>query len=295
MDAYKIIHRIGEGISGCVYKVKRIENDNEFAIKKLPIDLEEGISMFSVREIKALKKLKSSFITELHDVFIEDNSVFLVLEFLPFSLAHLISKNFIFSPDVFESIVFQIFQAVGFIHSKGMIHRDLKPSAILLDSNCFVKLSNFGQSVLQDESMTNKVSSLHYRAPELLLGDFEYTNKIDSWSIGCILIEITTGQAPFKASDEISQCKLIFKSLGVPDCEYPWNELFNIQQFAQIESIDQILQNKFGNLFEERMLLVIKELFQINKVRRLSVENALKLPIVKRGSGIKATIHLTEP
>lgn len=291
MDAFKIVGKIGNKPSTLVYKAKRINTDIEVAIKKVPIDIEYGIPMDAIREIKALKKLRSSQIVELYDCFTEENNFCMVLEYFPFNLRSLIILKYVFSPEAFDSIAFQLFKAVGFIHKQGMIHRDLKSSHILLDSRCNLKLIDFGQCRNETSSMTNKVFSLHYQAPELLLGDTKYTNKIDSWSIGCILVEIKNGEPPFKANDEISQCKLIFKTFGAPECEYPWNDLFNIQKYALHETFDHLIQNKFGSLFEERMFQLIKELFQMNKNRRLSVLNALRLPVLKKGGSLEWAIE----
>lgn len=292
MQAYKILEKIQEKEHTLVCKAKKTNSEREFIIKKLSINPETGISVSSVREIRVLKKLKSSFVVELCEIFVEEKSIFIVTEYLPYTLAGLISLKFVFSPDQFDSIVFQLFQATEFIHKQGMIHRNLNPKNILLDSKCRLKLTSFEHTRFTSESMTNDVTTVSYRAPELLLGDTKYTNKIDSWSIGCILIEMKTGKPPFNAKDEISQCKLILKTLGIPDCEYPWNNLFTIQQYSQQEIPEQTFYKAFTSIFEDKMLFAIKELLQLNKNKRLSVHNALKLPVIRRGEKIECSIHI---
>lgn len=292
MQAYKILDKIKESPKGQIFIVKKNNTDLEFTIKKYPFIPKIGISTVAIREVKALKKLNSPFVAGLSDIFAEEKALFLVSERSPFTLATLFSLKYQFNLDAFDSIIFQLFQATDFIHKHGMIHRNLNPENILLDHNCKLKLTGFDHSRAESDNMTNSVISLHYTAPEILLGDFKYTNKIDSWSLGCVIVQLKIGEPPFKGNDEISQCKLILKTLGSPDCEYPCNELFDIQQFVTNESLDQIIQKKFGGIFDEKILLVVKELFQVNKNKRLSVHNALKLSGVKRGEGIACEIKL---
>ncbi len=95
-------------------------------------------------------------------------------------------------------IIYQILKAVKYMHSGELIHRDLKPSNILLDSECKVKIADFGlaRSLLNKEVdqnvqvLTEYVATRWYRAPEILFGSTNYGKEVDIWSIGCILGEL---------------------------------------------------------------------------------------------------------
>jgi len=107
---------------------------------------------------------------------------------------------------------FKILKALKFMHSGQLIHRDLKPNNILLDSECHVKLADFGlaRSVAFNEEegvepvLTEYVATRWYRAPEILLGSKKYTKAIDMWSIGCILGELIVGKAIFPGTSTLN-------------------------------------------------------------------------------------------
>lgn len=262
---------IGTGVTGTVFKVT--SNGEVFAMKKFDIDKQYGMPLHLVREIKALKRLKSPMIVELKNIIIEKDYANLILDYMPYNLEYLISSGFILTEAHFNAIYIQLMRAVSFIHSNGIIHRDLKPAHILLDSKSNLKLADFGQSRDASENMTNKVTSLYYRAPELLLGETKYTDKVDSWSVGCILVEMKMKKPLFAGEDEITQCKLILNTLGRPEDIYPWNDLFNVQKYPKCENWSKILENKIGDLFDEKISDVIKELLQIDHQKRLSITN----------------------
>lgn len=271
---------IGTGTSGIVFRV--VNNKEVFAMKKFNIDKQFGMPLHLVREIKALKRLKSPMIVELKKITIEKDCTNLILEYMPYNLEYLITSGFTFTESHFNAIYVQLIRAVAFIHSNNMIHRDLKPSHILLDTKCNLKLVDFGQTRDISDNMTNRVTSLHYRAPELLLGEVNYTDKVDSWSVGCILVEIKTKKPLFNGQDEISQCKLILETLGKPEAKYPWNDLFNIQKYPKIENWNKILPNKIGALFDEKISDIIRELLRVDHQKRLSISNIKNIVINRK-------------
>ena len=93
-----------------------------------------------------------------------------------------------------QYIVYQILKCLKYLHSADILHRDLKPANILLNSECNVKVADFGLarslSSAHNETapvMTDYVATRWYRAPEILLGSTKYTKGVDMWSLGCIL------------------------------------------------------------------------------------------------------------
>ena len=99
--------------------------------------------------------------------------------------------------DHIKFIIYQILRALKYQHSARVLHRDLKPRNILISSKCEVKLCDYGLArLLNDtldkgtENLTDYVATRWYRAPELLLGNENYDEKIDIWSVGCILAEM---------------------------------------------------------------------------------------------------------
>lgn len=100
-----------------------------------------------------------------------------------------------------------------------MIHRDLKPVNILINENCDLKICDFGLARLQEPQMTGYVSTRYYRAPEIMLSWQRYGNKVDLWSVGCIVAEMFLGRPLFPGTDHINQFYLIMDLLGNPPDE----------------------------------------------------------------------------
>lgn len=131
---------------------------------------------------------------KLHEKFRADNNkdVYLVFEFLEADLHNVIAEGILKEVHV-RFIVYQLAKAMKYLHSGSLIHRDLKPSNILVNSNCTIKLCDFGlvRSLrAKDETcpvLTEGVATRWYRAPEVLLGSTRYSTPADIWSFGCII------------------------------------------------------------------------------------------------------------
>lgn len=119
--------------------------------------------------------------------------------------------------------MFQIIRGVDFLHSKKILHRDLKPANILIDNESLVvKLADFGLSRLYSfpiRPLTKEVLTLWYRAPELMLGFYNYSCDLDMWSVGCIFAEIFLGRPFIHGDSEIDQLFKIFQIFGTPNEE----------------------------------------------------------------------------
>ena len=101
--------------------------------------------------------------------------------------------------------------AIKYMHDGNLIHRDLKPANILLNSECHVKLADFGlarsiDQVYTDNNMmfTDYVATRWYRAPEILFGSKDYSKPVDMWSIGCILGELVINKAIFPGTSTLN-------------------------------------------------------------------------------------------
>lgn len=117
---------------------------------------------------------------------------------------------------------YQILRGLKYIHSANVLHRDLKPSNLLLNSNCDLKICDFGlarvsdPTEVQEGQLTEYVATRWYRAPEIMLNARGYSKAIDVWSVGCILAEMLTNQPLFPGQHYLEQLNLIFNFLGSP-------------------------------------------------------------------------------
>lgn len=115
-------------------------------------------------------------------------------------------------------------RAIKYLHSAEIIHRDLKPSNILLDSECNVKVADFGLARFMMEGdceadptvLTEYVATRWYRAPEILVGSTQYSKAVDMWSVGCILGEMINGKSVFPGTSTLNQIERVLELTGRP-------------------------------------------------------------------------------
>lgn len=306
MDDYDDILLIGEGTYGKVYKAKDKTQNLQYAIKKVEIDKDHGFPFTTIREIRMLKKLKHPNIVNLANVFIKKDDMYIVMEYLPFDLSALLQSKFIFTDEHIKSLSYQLINAVKFIHSFDLIHRDIKSSNILIDKNGTLKLADFGltrkigNQIIDYNSgelyncMTNRVCTLWYRAPELLLGSTDYGLKVDSWSIGCVILEMKMRKIAFKGQDEIDQVNVVFEMLGMPKENYRWSEMFNIDKYKKNKPWMEILKDAFGQFFDDMMLDFVGHFIDLSPRARILPSSALKLDILKNYENIKIPIEIED-
>ena len=122
-----------------------------------------------------------------------------------------------------QYFTYQILRALKVIHSTGILHRDLKPSSLLLNQDCDLKVCSLSiarsaAGIKSDQDpVTEYVADRWYRALELMLTSAKYTEVIDLWSVSCILAEMLGGKPLFPGKDFWDQLTQIFKVLGTPN------------------------------------------------------------------------------
>jgi cyclin-dependent kinase 12/13 len=147
----------------------------------------------------------------------------MVFEYLEYDLFGLLETPEIrLTQDHIKSWSKQLLCGVHYMHKNKVIHRDLKASNLLVNKKGELKIADFGLARSWNSDMkrlTNRVITLWYRPPELLLGCHEYTPKIDMWSVGCIIAEMFRRSGFLRGRDEAAQLELIFQTCGHPTPE----------------------------------------------------------------------------
>jgi len=183
------------------------------------------------------------------------------------------------SPAHIKCYMKQLLSGLHYCHSNNVLHRDIKGSNLLLNNHGLLKLADFGLARPYTEQManyTNRVITLWYRPPELLLGAVQYGPAIDMWSVGCILAELLAKRAVFPGRNEIDQLELIFKICGTPtqenwpDCiKLPWYKTFKPQKIYK-----RCLGETFKN-FPIEALNLIDKLLTLDPKKRINASEAL--------------------
>ena len=238
---YKIIDEkpIAKGTFGKVYSaVDKDGKEGLVVIKRI-----DCMSMQAAHkilcEVILLKLLKHNNIVNMVGVRVIDDlsthsptspttAVEIVFERMDGDLRKIMSFNKDLSPQHVKLFMYQILRAVMYMHSCGVLHRDLKPENILVNTNCLVKLADFGMSRAKTDDevtcvgWTDYVATRWYRAPELV-GCFyaRYDFGVDMWAVGCIFAELLSPEktALFRGRDSVDQMDKILEVLGMPNDE----------------------------------------------------------------------------
>lgn len=149
-----------------------------------------------MREISLLKNMKHYSIVQLFDVIVAGGCIYMVFEYLDMDLKKLLDrKKSLLTPKLVKSYMHQLLEAIDYCHMNRILHRDLKPQNLLLDTMGHIKLADFGLArtfAIPVRAYTHEVVTLWYRAPEILLGGKLYSTGVDIWSVGCIFAEMVS-------------------------------------------------------------------------------------------------------
>lgn len=290
-ERFSVIGVVGRGGYGCVSKAVDRSDGEIVALKRVrKFTANDSVPKSFYREDQCLRdpNLASKNIVKLKEVVRDGDELVLVLEYCEFDLRGLIYASSGLNIAQVRSYAKQLFSAVALMHEHGYVHRDLKPANVFVTRRNVVKLGDFGLSRIVDghsRPLTKEVVTPSYRAPELLLGDRCYGQKVDVWSLGCVLFEMVTGTQMFATgtSCELAQLDRIFRVCGTPDYRtWPlWEQLPNadiVKGMACHSSVlDEILEATLPPQFAGAKELIASMLV-LNPENRISIEDALRHP-----------------
>lgn len=209
---YRIEKVIGVGGMAIVFKAEDILMNRTVAIKMLKNDMSEDSEALRrfINESKAVAMLSHENIVNIYDVSVKGNTKYIVMEYIEgITLKSFLKrKGGTLSWRETLNITEQILRALEHAHSKGVIHRDIKPQNIMLLKNGLIKVADFGIAKLPDNdsfTLTDKaVGTVNYISPEQAMNDAPADERSDLYSVGVLMYELSCGQLPFTGDTPVS-------------------------------------------------------------------------------------------
>ncbi|TNJ29519.1 Kinase, CMGC MAPK [Giardia muris] len=293
---YEIVHRVGKGAYGIVWKAINRKTNEIVALKKIFQAFQNDTdAQRTFREVMFLQELHHENIIRLFNVLKAENDrdIYLVFEFLDSDLHQVIKSNIL--EDIHKRyIIYQCIKALKYMHSAEVLHRDLKPSNLLLNSECHMKIADFGlarsiasltnPNTAANPILTDYVATRWYRSPEILLGCTKYTKGVDMWAVGCILGEMLGGSPMFPGTSTMNQLDKIMEVTGKPTAEdieatqspFAAMMLENLQP-SKGRALSEIYPNAPPDALD-----LLKKLLHFNPAKRLTAEQALEHPYLTK-------------
>ncbi|KAH5706007.1 hypothetical protein HBI18_254110, partial [Parastagonospora nodorum] len=248
---YKVTKLLGQGTFGKVYKARDATTNKLYAIKIA--SPQSDFKKTAIHEIRMLltvainDKDRTSRLISVHDWFEIDSQICILMPLYGNSLAGHLATNCCqpFPDHHIHAIAKQLLESVAFLHSVGMVHTDIKPDNILLESSAYqttfwprrqssgaarpaterqkillnsnIYLIDIGSAALDSEHHETTVTSLWYRAPEVSMS-LPWSFAIDMWSLGCILVELYTGVPVFNSQNDLDHLASIEATLDKKIC-----------------------------------------------------------------------------
>lgn len=310
---YSDLKGLHRGVNGDVCAAEDVQSGEKVAIKKCCDVFQDLVTAKrTLREVRLLRHLQHENIARVMQVFFPGvkesfDHVYIVEEFMDVSLDDVIKdKATVLSNEHCQFFLYQILRGLKFVHSAGVIHRDLKPCNILVrSSTCDLAICDFGLArvhLVKDESqgwlgyygaMTENVATRWYRAPELMWGCHTYGKAIDLWAVGCIFAALFRGKPLFAGFTTQHQLHLILNCLGAPEDDVLQGMTkLTVKAYIQhlIVTQDPLIEQPISQLVlgaPAEALDLLARTLQLNPRSRSTAENLLGHPYLEHLSCIE--------
>ncbi|XP_065176092.1 mitogen-activated protein kinase 1-like [Sycon ciliatum] len=291
---YTGLEYIGEGAYGMVCSATNQKTAERVAIKKISPFEHQTYCQRTLREIKILNRFSHENIINIQDLLrtkemADMKDIYIVQTLMETDMYKLLRSQTL-SNDHICYFLYQILRGLKYIHSANVLHRDLKPSNLLINTNCDLKICDFGLARIADPAhdhrgfLTEYVATRWYRAPEIMLNSRGYSKSIDVWSVGCILAEMISNRPIFPGKHYLDQINHILGVLGSPSQD-DLDSILNEKARNYIQSLPQKAPVPFKSLYpkgNEQALDVLEKLLAFNPANRVTVEQVLEHPYLEQ-------------
>ena len=285
---YRLEKIIGHGSYGMVIRARDTTDNCQVAIKRINSEIfaETILALRILREIKLLSHFHDENIVGIRNILSppteEFTEFYLVMDMMETDLKQVLRSNQKLTDAHIQFFLYQALRALKVIHSAGVIHRDVTPSNILVNTNCDLKICDFGLAKEETEGAerTDYVTMRWYRAPDLVMEHRHYDAQVDVWGVGCILGELLGSKPLFPGKDRVNQLDKILDITGTP----PEEEVLSLgSTAAQRYVMRKSSRNPVD--FTERYpqanplaVDLLEKLLKFHPKNRITVDQALKHP-----------------
>jgi len=221
LGRYELRRILGKGAMGVVYEGFDPNLSRRVAIKTirksvaLDPETERTYSARFTQEAKAVARLNHPHIVQVYDFGMQEDVAYLVMEFIEGrELRGFFEAKEKFSPEEAVRIMGELLDALDYAHEMGVIHRDVKPANVMLDSRRRAKLADFGVARIQDSAQRSSADTMvgtpAFMSPEQIAGK-KIDRRTDIFSAGTILYHLLTGEQPFKGEGAWTVAKAIMQ------------------------------------------------------------------------------------
>lgn len=315
-ERYEFNKQIGVGSYSIVCSCYDKKEGRNVAVKKVTNvfdDINDARRIF--REMKLLRFLNHENIVPLLNVQKPDNKstfndVYIITELMETDLHRVIYSRQELSDEHIQYFIYQILRGILYMHSAGIIHRELRPANILANKNCDLKICDLGldhgllkdddnsvqklienpnlnielsNEMIYDDSrkdLTEKVIARWYMAPECILSPNEYSKAVDIWSIGCIFAELLGRQPLFPGDNYLDQIQKIISVLGSPN-EADLSFITNEKQKAFVNKLARRTSQSFAVMFPNANPVAVdllEKMLMFSPNKRYTVEQCISHP-----------------
>lgn len=279
IDEFAQSQHLYNGPTASVSRVTEISTGRTFALKELCFNRLNSLDRTVYREVALMQRLNHDNVIKLHEVVSkkEVNSLCLLLDYCPHTLLDYInsySETEEIPTSRIKCVMQQMFKGLSYLHRNYIAHRDIKPENILITADGTIKLADFGSArrvTYQNPPSTPTVTTLYYRAPELLLNHPWHDCNADVWSAGCVVFELLLKKPLLRGVSEIQQLNMIIDLIGSPN-ENNWPEFYKCMVPKTIHLRSQP-ENHLYSLCEElrytdKFYFIMKEIFIYDFINR---------------------------